>query len=215
MYKIGDIVNRIGVDEAGKGDYFGYLVVAAVYITSSSEKELKGLGVKDSKRLTDYSVKKLGPKIKKICKTEIVKISPEKYNKIYPKFGSLNKLLAWGHARAIENVIEKSGCKNVITDKFADESVLKEYLMEKGRKAKVIQKVHAESDMAVAAASVLARYEFLRTLRILGREIGFVLPKGATHVKQTAKDIVKKHGKNALSFVAKLHFKTTKEIIKD
>ena len=207
-------MGRIGVDEAGKGDYFGYLVVAAVCVDEKSEAFLRRIGVKDSKMLSDLAVKEMAPKIKKVCRHEIVKISPERYNVIYKKFKSLNKLLAWGHARAIENLLGKVQCDTVITDKFADEKILKESLFEKGRKAKVIQKINGESDIAVAAASILARNEFLVTLRMLGREIGFVLPKGATHVEDTARQIVEKHGEEILKMIAKLHFKTTKRVLK-
>lgn len=206
-------MKRIGVDEAGKGDYFGYLVIAAVCVDDASEKVLRDIGVKDSKKLSDYAVKEMGPKIKKLP-SETVMISPEKYNKIYPKFGSLNRLLAWGHARSIENVLEKTECSHVITDKFAEESILEEYLMEKGRAATVVQKINGEADMAVAAASVLARYEFLRTLRLLGREVGIVLPKGSTHVKEAGRELIKKHGEDILHLVAKMHFKITKDILK-
>ncbi len=207
-------MGRIGVDEAGKGDYFGYLVVGAVYVDEKTEPLLHKLGVKDSKMLSDSAVKEMAAKIKKTCLYEIVKISPERYNVIYKKFKSLNKLLAWGHARAIENLLGKAHCDTVITDKFADEKFLRESLFEKGRKAKVIQKISGESDIAVAAASILARNEFLASLRMLGREVGFVLPKGATHVEETAKQAVEKYGVDILDKIAKMHFKTTKRVLK-
>jgi len=200
------------VDEAGKGDYFGYLVVAAVLVDDETEKKLLAMGVKDSKRLTDYAVKSLGPKIAKMCPTEIVRISPEKYNKIYPRFASLNNMLAWGHSRVIENLVAKTGCMDVITDRFAEEELLMEYLMPNGKKASIVQRINGETDTAVAAASVVARYVFLRTLRLLGMEVGFVLPKGSTDVKSVAREILKKHGKDILSMVAKMHFKITREI---
>jgi len=208
-------MKRIGVDEAGKGDYFGYLVVAAVYV-GDEESRLRALGVKDSKKLLDSKVAELAREIKKICKYEIVKISPEKYNQLYKKFApkGLNRLLAWGHARAIENLLSKVQCDIVITDKFGEERFVNEALMEKGRKAMVEQRINGESDIAVAAASILARDEFLKTLRALGREIGFVLPKGATHVEQAAKLLVKKYGETILDYAAKKHFKTTKRVLK-
>ncbi len=161
--------SRIGVDESGKGDYFGYLVVAGVMIDDTAEKKLAALKVKDSKKLLDFTVTKLARDIKKICKYDIVKISPEKYNQLYKKFGpkGLNKLLAWGHARVIENLVKKNSCDYVISDKFGDERYLKSALMENGKKIKLIQQVRAESDMAVAAASILARAEFLKTLKRL------------------------------------------------
>ncbi len=211
------MAKRIGVDEAGKGDYFGYLVVAAVCADEKNEPVLKSVGVKDSKMLSDTSVRELAVRIKKLCPYEIVKVSPERYNIIYKKFCSLNKLLAWGHARAIENLLEKTEWNTkedyVVTDKFADEKFLRESLFEKSRKVKVIQKINGESDIAVAAASILARSEFLATLRMLGREVGFVLPKGATHVEEAARQIVDKHGADILDKVAKIHFKTTKRVL--
>jgi ribonuclease HIII len=204
-------MGHIGVDESGKGDYFGYLVVAAVYC--KDEKKLKELGIRDSKKIPDQSIRKLALQIKKICEFNIVKISPEKYNHLYKKFGSLNKLLAWGHARAIENLLSKVKCDNVIIDKFTDESVVKDSLMELGKKAKLVQNIKGESDVVVAAASILARDEFLATLRNLGRDIGLVLPKGATHVEETAKEIAKKYGADMLENVAKIHFKTTRRVL--
>jgi len=189
---------RIGVDESGKGDYFGYLVVAAVFVDEKTEEKLKKLKIRDSKMITDSSVKKLATEIKKICKHEIVKISPEKYNILYKKFKSLNTLLAWAHSRAIENLLRNTEPEHVIADKFADAKVLKKALFKKGKGVKLVQKIRAESDVAVAAASILARAEFLITLRKLSLEIGYKLPKGATHVKDATKDIIKMHGEGIL-----------------
>ena len=204
-------MGHIGVDESGKGDYFGYLVVAAVYV-DDNENLLKDMGVRDSKMITDMKIIELDKQIRKTCKYDVVKISPERYNMIYKKFKSLNKLLAWGHARAIENLLGKVDCDLVITDKFGDEKFLREALFEKSKKIKIIQRTKAESDTAVAAASIIARAEFLRTLRQLGRMVGFVLPKGATHVEDAAREISKKYGKDMLSNVAKMHFKITKRL---
>ena len=204
---------HIGVDEAGKGDYFGYLVVAGVVVDENVEKRLKALGVKDSKMLRDPSVLKLSTSIRKVCKYDIVKISPEKYNQLQKKFKNLNKLLAWGHAQVIENLLQKNDVDYVITDKFGDEKYLKDALKEKGKKIKIVQKIKAESDIAVAAASILARAEFLRTLKTLSMEVGYSLPKGATHVEEAAKELVKKYDETVLDFVAKKHFKTTKKVL--
>ena len=207
--------NHIGVDEAGKGDYFGYLVVAGVTVDAGSEKKLRELGVKDSKKLSDSSVSKLSTQIRKICTHDIVRISPEKYNTLQKKFKNLNKLLAWGHAQVIENLLQRNEVDYVITDKFGDEKYLKDALKEKGKKAKIIQKIRAESDTAVAAASILARAEFLRTLKMLSMEVGYSLPKGATHVEDAAKELVKKYDESVLDFTAKKHFKTTKRVLKE
>lgn len=206
---------HIGVDESGKGDYFGYLVIAGVYAGENAGLKLKSIGVKDSKALSDFAVKNLAAEIKKLCTYDVVKISPEKYNILYKKFSSLNKLLAWGHARVIENMLGKVKADSAISDKFGDEGLIKNALMEQGKKITLIQKINAEADMTVAAASILARDEFLKTLRALGREVGTVLPKGATHVEDTAKALVEKHGKEVLNFVAKLHFKITKRVLKE
>jgi len=204
-------MKKIGIDEAGKGDYFGYLVIAAVLADEKYEKQLKEAGIKDSKMISDLQIHKLSRIVRKMPNT-IIRISPEKYNVLHVKFKSLNNILAWGHARALENLLEKHKADLAISDKFAEERLLKSYLMEKGKKIKLMQKVNAESEISVAAASILARSEFLRTLRMLGREIGHVLPKGSAHVKDAAKDILKAHGKDGLNYVAKIHFKITKQI---
>ena len=205
---------HIGVDEAGKGDYFGYLVVAAVLVNEETEHALREMNVRDSKAISDRVIHVLAQKIKKICRYDIVKVSPETYNELYKKFKSLNKLLAWGHARAIENLLQKNEVDYVLTDKFADERFLNKALMERGKKMEIRQEIRAEVDMAVAAASILARDEFVRTLRALGRDIGHVLPKGAAHVEEAARELVKKYGEEILSKVAKVHFKTTKSVLK-
>ena len=197
--------SRIGVDESGKGDYFGYLVVAAVFV--DNEEKLASLRVRDSKMLSDYQVKDLAPKIKKMCKYDIVKISPEKYNQLYKKFKSLNNMLAWAHAKAIDNLLKKTRPEKIVIDKFSSKNVLKDYLK---TDLNVEQIIRGERDIAVAAASILARNEFLVTLRKLGRDVGFVLPKGSTHVEKTVKEIMKVDEK-LLFYVAKLHFKITKK----
>lgn len=205
-------MNRIGVDESGKGDYFGYLVVAGVYVNKESEEKLKKLGVKDSKLLSDINVQKLAAKIKKFP-YDIVKISPEKYNELYPKFGSLNKMLAWAHAKVIDNISKKTGCKLSMSDQFSENDLIKEYLLDKTIVHE--QKVRAESDIDVAAASILARSEFLKTLRMISYEIGYKLPKGSTDVEKDAKEILKRFGKEILPKIAKMHFKTSSRILKD
>ncbi|MEM7819623.1 MAG: ribonuclease HIII [Candidatus Aenigmatarchaeota archaeon] len=204
--------SKIGVDESGKGDYFGYLVVAGVYVNKKIEEKLRSMNVRDSKLISDNIVLELSKEIKKICPYEILKISPEKYNNLYKKFRNLNKLLAWGHARVIENLLEKTRPDIVITDKFADEKFLRNALFKRGRSIKIIQKIKAESDIAVAAASILARAEFLKTLKKLSIDLGYKLPKGATHVEYAAKYILKKFGKDTLYQVAKAHFKISKKI---
>lgn len=200
----------IGTDESGKGDYFGGLSVAAVYVDDSTLQKLKSLGVKDSKRTSDAVIRELARNIKENCINSIVYIGPEKYNELYAKIRNLNRLLAWGHARAIENILEKVDCKNVKTDQFGDKRFVLNALMKKGKQIILEQRPKAEDDIAVAAASILARDEFLMRIEQLGEKIGIELPKGASSlVEEKARLIVKEKGKDILAKIAKLHFKTT------
>lgn len=198
---------HIGVDESGKGDYFGPLVVAACFVGPEHMAELDG--VKDSKKLTDKQSLAIAGKIRATCPHSIIAIGPAKYNELYTKFANLNKLLAWGHARAIENVLELRPCSLVISDQFADPAGLKRQLFAKGKEVTLESRVRAEADIAVAAASILARAEFLRRLERLGDEFGIELPKGAGNVIPTAKRFVERFGREKLGEIAKLHFKTT------
>jgi len=203
---------HIGVDESGKGDFFGPLVVAACYVGPEHLAELEG--VKDSKKLTDKQALGLATKIKAVCPHSIVAMGPAKYNELYAKFKNLNSLLAWGHARAIENVLELHPAELVISDQFANGGLaVKRALYEKGRGVEFRSMVRAEADIAVAAASILARAEFLRRLERLGAEFGVPLPKGATNVISTGKKFVAQHGKDALPNVAKMHFRTAQQVL--
>ncbi|MFA6567107.1 MAG: ribonuclease HIII, partial [Victivallales bacterium] len=202
-----------GVDESGKGDFFGPLVIAAVFVDGQTRDKLLKIGVKDSKKIkNDVKISKLAAEIRKIVSGRFanVAIGPDSYNRLYGKIGNLNRLLAWGHARAIENIVEKvPDCKWVLSDKFGNERLIKNALMKKGRKIELRQKTKAESDIAVAAASILARDEFVRRIREIGAGIGIVLPKGAgANVDEAAKNIVEKLGRDRLSCIAKMHFKT-------
>ncbi|CAN5482047.1 hypothetical protein BH11ARM1_BH11ARM1_03510 [soil metagenome] len=204
-------VGHIGVDESGKGDYFGPLVIAACYVGPEHMAELDG--VKDSKKLTDAIATRLAIKIKATCPHSVIVVGPEKYNELYGKFLNLNKLLAWGHARAIENVLEIQDAPYVISDQFAaGGAIVKKALYERGKSIEFRSAVRAEADIAVAAASILARAGFLWKLRDLSQEFGIELPKGATNVIPTGKRFVDLHGRDKLGQVAKLHFKTTLQI---
>jgi ribonuclease HIII len=203
---------HIGVDESGKGDFFGPLVIAACYVGPEHLAELEG--VRDSKKLTDRQSLGLAGKIRAVCPHSVIAIGPEKYNELYAKFKNLNTLLAWGHARAIENVLEVQPATHVISDQFAAGGhAVKRALYEKGRAIEFRSQVRAEADIAVAAASVLARAEFLRRLERLGAEFGITLPKGATNVIPTGRAFVAKHGREALGQVAKMHFKTAAQVL--
>lgn len=208
-------IERIGIDESGKGDYFGPLVIAAVFVDATTQGELALMEVRDSKKISDGRILEMAPDIKTICPHSVIAIGPQKYNELYAKIKNLNRLLAWGHARALENLLERGvSCERAISDQFGDERLILNALQEKGRKIVLEQRTKAEADLAVAAASILARAEFLIRLKRLSEEIGTTLPKGAsTAVELAGKMIVKKHGRERLQSVAKLHFKTTKVVV--
>ncbi|MDH4304757.1 MAG: ribonuclease HIII [Nitrospira sp.] len=208
-------VERIGIDESGKGDYFGPLVIAAVFVDATTQGELRLMEVRDSKRLSDGRVLEMAPDIKTICPHSVITIGPQKYNELYAKIKNLNRLLAWGHAKALETLLERGvTCERAISDQFGDERLILNALQEKGRKIVLEQRTKAESDLAVAAASILARAEFLLRLKRLSGEVGTTLPKGASPaVELAARMIIKKHGRDRLGTVAKLHFKTTKAVL--
>jgi ribonuclease HIII len=210
-------IERIGIDESGKGDYFGPLVIAAVFVDATTQGELKLMDVRDSKKLSDGRILEMTPDIKTICPHSVIAIGPQKYNELYAKIKNLNQLLAWGHAKALENLLEQGiNCERAISDQFGDERLILNALQEKGRRILLEQRTKAESDLAVAAASILARAEFLLRLKRLSAEVGTTLPKGASPaVGLAAKMIIKKHGRERLGSVAKLHFKTTQSILSD
>jgi len=206
--------NWIGTDESGKGDYFGPLVIASVLVEESNINVLSGFNIQDSKKLNDSIIEKVAVQIKANSIFSIVVINPIKYNELYEKFKNLNSLLAWGHARAIENILDKKPCENALSDKFGNESLIKNALMKKGRTINLEQRTKAESDIAVAAASILARNEFVQRMKKMSIEYNLDFPKGASaNVIKQASEFVKKNGKESLKSVAKLHFKTTKEIL--
>ena len=206
--------SRIGIDESGKGDYFGPLVIAAAFVSPDLEADLRLMQVRDSKRISDGRILELARDIRLVCRHSIVAIGPQRYNDLYDKIGNLNRLLAWGHARALENLLEQIDCNLAISDQFGDERLIVNALLEKGKRITLVQQPKAEVDLAVAAASILARSEFLTRLKRLSEEVGTALPKGASQaVELGARMVVKKHGVEALRTVAKLHFKTTTAVL--
>ena len=209
---------HMGVDESGKGDFFGPLVIAAAYVDETIAKDLKALNVRDSKTITtDKAAQDLAKKIRARLgdKFVVVSIGPTAYNRLYATMGSVNRILAWGHARAIENLLEKvPTCPRALSDQFGPEQQIQRALQQKGRQIKLEQRHKAESDIAVAAASILARSGFLTAMDKLGEKYGVKLPKGASDkVKQVAGEIAKKHGGAAFLEVAKCHFKTTDDVL--
>ena len=207
-------VGWIGIDESGKGDYFGPLVIAAVHVTPRIAEDLLALNVRDSKKVADSVVKTLAIDIKTLCRHSVIAIGPERYNQLYTKIRNLNRLLAWGHAKALETLLEQVPCARAIADQFGDERFILAALQEKGRQIQLVQRHRGEEDIAVAAASILARDEFLHRLYRLSGEFGMPLPKGASPaVEVAARSVVRKHGEEGLAKVAKLHFKTTQRVL--
>ncbi|MDR4475569.1 MAG: ribonuclease HIII [Nitrospira sp.] len=207
-------LNRIGIDESGKGDYFGPLVIAAVFVTPTSEQDLALMQVRDSKKISDGRILEMAPDIRLLCPHSVVAIGPQRYNELYAKIKNLNRLLAWGHARALENLLQQVDCDLAIADQFGDERLILTALQEKGKRIRLVQRTKAESDLAVAAASILARADFLWRLQRLSQEVNTALPKGASaSVALAGRMVVKKYGRDRLGAVAKLHFKTTQQVL--
>ncbi|MEI8247468.1 MAG: ribonuclease HIII [Lentisphaerota bacterium] len=207
-----------GIDESGKGDFFGPLVIAAVFADDVTQKKYREIGVRDSKTI------KSGKKIKEMAnairnasggKFVVVTIGPESYNRLYNKIGNLNRLLAWGHARAIENLLDKAPeCPRMLSDKFGSEHLIRNALLKNGRNVKLEQRTKAESDVAVAAASILARDMFLSQMDKLSAALHLELPRGASPAVETvARELVDRHGADELGKYAKLHFKTLEKVL--
>lgn len=207
------MVRHIGVDESGKGDFFGPLCIAGVLVDEKNEKLFADLGIKDSKKISDKKILELEKSIRANAIHSVVAISNGRYNELYANIKNLNKLLAWGHARVIENICENNECDYALSDKFGDESLIKSALMKNGRNIELRQMVRAESDIAVAAASVLARATYVRKMAEMEQTYGIKFPKGcAQQVKDAAKEFIQQYGKERLKEVCKTHFKTYNEV---
>ena len=206
-----------GIDESGKGDFFGPLCIACVYVQDEATAQLLAkAGVQDSKAIkNDNKICAIAAEIRKIVNNQIgqVALGPEAYNRTYERIGNLNRLLAWGHARALENLLKiVPGCNDVLADKFGNEHLIKNALMTKGRNVTLRQQTKAEQDIAVAAASIIARADFVHRVQRLEEEFGTSLPKGAgTNVDQAAKALWLKNPA-ILPRVAKMHFRTMAKI---
>ena len=217
--KVDEVVftDCIGTDESGKGDYFGPLVVAAVYIDNQTKILLEKIGVKDSKLFSDNNIKILETSIKKIIgdNFSIIQINPEKYNQLYESFNNLNKIMGWAHAKAIETLVEKTNCENVISDKFGNEKLIKDELKKKNVNVNLFQTAKGERFTAVAAASILARAKVVDWFYHKSREFGYEIPKGGGEaVNIVAKRILQQTDKDNLLKMIKFHFKNSQSIIK-
>lgn len=208
-----DKTPHIGVDEAGKGDFFGPLCTAAVYADASQIDTLVQMGVKDSKRFSDSTILKLGKQIQQKVAYHLIVIYPPKYNELYAKIGNLNHLLAWCHLTAMEQLSLKTGCKHVLIDRFAEESLIEKAAKKRNLPLHITQKVRGEEDIVVAAASILARKSFLEGLEKLSSTYQTSLPKGASSsVVEAAKQFAFQWGLPKLEEIAKKHFKIYEEV---
>lgn len=209
---------HIGVDESGKGDYFGPLVIAAAYTDGPLAKQMLSIGVKDSKNISsDKRIFELDRQIRKMLgkRFSVVVIGANAYNRLYQKIKNVNNLLAWGHARAIENLLhEIPDCPRAISDQFGSKHLIERALMGKGKKIVLQQRHKAEADVAVAAASILARAAFLTGIRKLQEQYHQRFPKGASElVVAAARELVKNNSPDVLHHTAKYHFKTTHVVL--
>ncbi len=208
---------HFGVDESGKGDFFGPLVIAGVYVDRDISRRFVDAGIQDSKRIgSDARIRALAKEIRQTARAgvDLVAIGPTRYNDLYEKFGNLNSLLGWGHARVIENLLERvPDCPRSLSDKFADARVIQNALLRHGRAIEIVQQTKAESDVAVAAASIIAREAFIDWLERKGTELGAKLGRGVSgEIKESARTIVEKHGPEMLRQIAKIHFRTAHEV---
>jgi ribonuclease HIII len=212
------LVPRFGVDESGKGDFFGPLCIAGVYVNEAVVKSWHESGIRDSKNISsDRKIAELARLIRETpgCVASVVPIGNEAYNRLYGTMRSVNSILAWGHARVIENLMGQRHRMDplpvrAISDQFASaKETVARALMNLGRGIELIQRHRAEEDLAVAAASILARDEFVARLAKLEKQFGMPLPKGASAaVDAAAKEFIAKHGVENLPKVAKMHFRT-------
>ena len=218
-----------GSDESGKGDYFGPLVVCCAYTDERISEEMQKLGVKDCKQMTDKAVLTAGAALRKLLGPTgyaVVKLGPAAYNRLYAKIRNINRMLAWAHGTAIEELLEKRpACDRVVVDQFAPtETTILRALKERGKKAKVEQRHEAESDIAVAAASVIARELFIRDIQKMGEEVvnesneserteGVPMGSSDPRVRELAERMVRENGPTWLMNHCKAHFQTTDKVL--
>jgi len=207
-----------GTDESGKGDFFGALAVCGFIVHEKDVVELKKLGVKDCKLLSDPETIKIAEKLYKNYKDniEVLILQPAKYNELYTKFRQgnkkLNEMLAWMHARVILNLNKKYKFEGAVVDKFASDRVLTGSLKDM-KNVKLVHKIKAEEDIAVAAASIIARYHFLNSITTISKKFQLKFSKGASaKVIEIGKEFAEKFSKDRLNEVAKIHFKTIEKI---
>lgn len=210
--------SHAGLDESGKGDFFGPVIAATVIADKTAIEAWRMAGVQDSKKITESRIIELDKLIRE-TRGAVVRTcfcGMPKYNELMSRPGAnLNRLLAWQHATALEQAL---GAKRVtwgLLDQFSEQPLVQRELAKKGvAEFELKMRTKAEEDPVVAAASVVARAEFVRQMHLLSKKFGAKLQKGAGPlVKQQAAEIIARFGARALGEFAKLHFRTAYEVV--
>jgi len=205
---------RVGIDEAGKGDYFGPLVVAGVRVTGGEPaKSLQEIGVRDSKEISVLGVRRLSERILEVVSPENVRVivlSPREYEVRRAAAGNINGLLGEIDAEIIGELARDVAV--VVVDEFARSARDDlESFVPAGVRLEV--RPRAEDDAAVAAASIVARARQLEEIEHLSERVGFRLPLGATHVVDAGRRVLAELGEDGLAGMAKTHFATTRRVL--
>ncbi len=209
-----------GLDESGKGDLFGPVVAATVIATAPAIRTLIDAGVKDSKKIADSQIVKLDKIVRATpgVTVEICTCGMPKYNELMARpRANLNKLLAWQHGIALIEALKRQPVDRGLLDQFSERPLVQEELKRKNITGfDLAMRTKAEEDPVVAAASIVARAEYVRIMHRLSERFGSPLQKGASAlVKQQAHDIINRFGARALGDFAKLHFRTAYEVVKE
>ncbi len=211
----------IGSDEVGTGDYFGPMTVVAAYVSADMAGKLKSLGVKDSKNLNDTQITEIARAIKSIVPHSLLILRNEKYNELQESGMTQGKMKALLHNQAINHLAEKIKPEvpdGVLIDQFAQPAVYFKHI--KGKQQKITKNVYFSTKaegvhLSVAAASIIARYAFIKEFEKLSEAAGMVLPKGAgSRVDEAAAVLMRKHGTKAMRKLAKVHFANTEKALK-
>lgn len=210
--------SSVGSDEVGTGDYFGPIVVTAAYVKKEDVEKLEKLGVGDSKKITDDKIKKITPELIKIVKYRSMILTNKEYNEKYTKDINMNKIKAILHNKVLYQLMteEKPNVDYIVVDEFARENRYYEYLngIPNIQRNITFMTKAEDKNLAVASASIISRYIFLKEFDKLSDSIHIPLPKGAGRdVDEIGEEIVEKYGEEKLQDIAKVNFKNTDRIL--
>ncbi len=211
--------SSIGSDEVGTGDYFGPIIVTSCYVNKNNIPFLESLGIKDSKKIDDEKILKIAPEIIKKIPYRSIILSNKEYNEKYNNSYNINKIKAIMHNKVLYQLVSetKDPYDYIIVDEFAREQRYYDYIKESPliQKGITFMTKAEDKNLAVASASVISRYIFLKEFDKLSDSLNIPLPKGAgSNVDQIGMEIVEKYGKEKLNEIAKLNFKNTERILK-